>query len=234
MGNDCSRIRKQGAFREIHMKDDDIYYAGLRPELIPFIPDRFRRVLEVGCGRGGFRRNLPPDVEVWGIEPTAEQAEVARQSLTRVLHGNYESVSASLPDRYFDLVICNDVIEHMPDDAAFLTSIRSKLATDGALMGSIPNMRHWPTLSALVSNQEWEYQDSGVLDRTHLRFYTIKSFPRLLERSGFTVQRFEGINRTMSKRQRVLLGVFNRNFRKDVVYMQFAFVARINSDFDNS
>lgn len=215
------------------MKDDDIYYAGLRPELVPFIPD-CHRVLEVGCGRGGFRKNLPPDVEVWGIEPIKEQAEIARQSLTRVLHGDYKSVAAILPDGYFDLVICNDVIEHMPDDASFLISIRRKLVPNGIMMGSIPNMRHWPTLNALIKDQEWEYQDSGVLDRTHLRFYTIKSFPRLLERCGFSVQRFEGINQTMSKRKWILRGMFDRNFRKDVIFMQFAFVAGINNECDHS
>lgn len=201
------------------------YYAGTRPELRPFIPAH-HRVLEVGCGRGGFRSNLAPDAEVWGIEMVPDVAQQARGVLHRVLVGRFADVEAQLPQSYFDLVICNDVIEHMPDDREFLLSLRRYIAPGGSLMGSIPNMRHWPVLRGLVLNKEWEYVEQGILDRTHLRFYTVKSFPRLLEETGYTVVRFAGINRAIKLWTRRFLSLFFWNWASDLFYIQFAFVAR--------
>jgi hypothetical protein len=98
-------------------------------------------------------------------------------------------------------------------------------------MGSIPNMRHWPVLKALVWHQEWEYQDEGILDRTHLRFYTIKSFPRLLQRCGYRVERFEGINRNVPRKTaRWLSLILGVQAAADVLYMQFAFVASADAE----
>jgi 2-polyprenyl-3-methyl-5-hydroxy-6-metoxy-1,4-benzoquinol methylase len=124
-------------------------------------------------------------------------------------------------------VICNDVIEHMPDDEFFLRDIQSKMAPDGRLLGSIPNMRHWPVLKDLVFKKEFDYQDMGVLDRTHLRFYTVKSFPKLLEKTGFTLEVFTGINRSIKKSTRALLWFLGWGRFNDVGFIQFAFVARL-------
>lgn len=204
----------------------DFYYEASRPELHKYIPTNYHTVLEVGCGRGGFSDSLSRSAEIWGVEPFSKAAEFAKLKLHRVLIGKYEDVESAIPDDKFDLVICNDVIEHMSDDFWFLTNIRKKLRAGGTLMGSIPNIRYWPILFSLVFNKEWEYQDDGVLDRTHLRFYTIKSFPKMLTHIGYELVIFEGINRIQrlpSIWHRLLL---NTSWFADSACMQFAFVAK--------
>lgn len=206
------------------------YYTGTRSELRPFIPENYSRVLEVGCGDGGFRTNLSPQTEVWGIEPVANAAATASKSLHRVIVGDYQQAHNLLPDGYFDLVICNDVIEHMVDDSGFLRTIQSKMCRGGHLIGSIPNMRNWPVLRDLLFKKDWSYQDCGVLDRTHLRFYTERTFPRLLAATGFKVQTFTGINCNVKLRKRIILNTLSLGLLRDTKWVQFAFVARAHAD----
>ena len=206
---------------------DSHYYAERRPEVGRFIPTHYTRVLEVGCARGEFRQNLAQNVEVWGIEPVPEAAAVARTRLNHVLNGTFEQVHGQLPENAFDLVICNDVIEHMADDAGFLRAIQRHMKPGGHIVGSIPNMRYWRVFRRLLFHREWNYEDEGVLDRTHLRFYTVKSFPRLLRANGFDVINFKGIN-GMRLRRRIPICLFSLGLLSDTVWLQFAFVARIN------
>ena len=82
-------------------------------------------------------------------------------------------------------MVCNDVIEHMADHDRFLRQIRGHIAPGGVLIGSVPNMRHYRALFELLVLRDWDYRDSGVLDRTHLRFFTARSLRRSLTRAGF-------------------------------------------------
>lgn len=201
------------------------YYGQPRRELQAFIPQPHARVLEIGCAAGQFRSLLGPEAEVWGVEMNPHAAERARQHLHRVLVGSYEAVEADLPPGYFDLVICNDVIEHMADDEGFLRRVQTRMAPGARLMGSIPNMRHWRDFKKLLFRRQWEYSDSGVLDRTHLRFYTGDSFRRTLERCGYRVERLQGINQTTSDGKLLLMRLLGLGAFSDTAYMQFAFVA---------
>jgi 2-polyprenyl-3-methyl-5-hydroxy-6-metoxy-1,4-benzoquinol methylase len=171
------------------------YYHETRAVMLPYLPERFTRVLEVGCGGGRFSEQLKgPGREVWGIEPFDVAARQAATRLDKVLVGTYESCADQLPDGYFDLVICNDVIEHMTDHDAFLEAIKKKMAPKASLVGSIPNIRYLPCLIRLVFLKDWAYEDYGVMDRTHLRFFTQKSLRRTFEQHRFKVHQMGGIN----------------------------------------
>ena len=172
-------------------KSDKSYYRYAREDVFALVPTGVRRVLEIGCGAGRFRTNFPADVEYWGVEPVAEAAREA-VGLTRVLVGTLDEVAASLPDGYFDLVVCNDVLEHMADPQKALATIRAKMAADGRLVGSLPNVRSVWVLLDLLFRRDWRYRESGVLDSTHLRFFTFKSARRLLTESGFEIEVFRG------------------------------------------
>lgn len=176
------------------MKKTHPYYSSHRAEVTPFLPDNPSRVLEIGCGTGGFRDFLPKNVEYWGVEPVADVAQAAREKMDFVHIGTYDAVKDQLPNEYFDLVICNDVIEHMQDHDAFLEQIKDKMAHGGFLCGSIPNVRHFKNLLNLLIKKDWEYTDAGILDRTHLRFFTRKSLIRAFDQNGFEIEMFKGIN----------------------------------------
>jgi len=169
--------------------------------MLRFIPEGMDTVLEVGCAAGGFGHQLKERGvrEVWGVELFESAAQQAQEVLDKVLIGDIADLIDQLPEGYFDLVIFNDVLEHLVDPFTVLARIKSKLSGRGMVVSSIPNIRYYPTLSDLVLHRMWEYQESGILDRTHLRFFTTRSIHLMYERLGYEVLRHEG-NNPMKKR----------------------------------
>jgi 2-polyprenyl-3-methyl-5-hydroxy-6-metoxy-1,4-benzoquinol methylase len=217
-----------------------ITYQQPRSEMLAFLPERYGRVLEIGCDEGDFAARLRG--EVWGVELNADAASVAAGRLHRVLTGTFEETRDVLPHSYFDVVVCNDVIEHMADHDIFLREIQAHIAPGGVLIGSVPNMRHYRALFELLVLRDWDYRDTGVLDRTHLRFFTARSLRRSLERAGFQIEQFRGINGgiqfspsrgfTLSRQHlpHALFGwaliVLTLGRWRDTRFMQFGFRAR--------
>ena len=204
---------------------DDTYYQNTRPEVYGLVPKSAKRVLEIGCAAGGFRLNFPDDVEYWGVEPVQAAAQQARHKNMKVLCGIYDDVCEQIPDGYFDVIVCNDVIEHVLDPESFLVSLKSKLTPAGALVGSIPNVRFWGNLISLLVRRDWKYEDSGVLDKTHLRFFTDKSFRRLINKAGYELELMKGIESTRMKILKVLFTPILLLVGFDVCDMQIMFKA---------
>lgn len=172
----------------------EFYFATPRSEVYALVRGGARRILEIGCGSGAFRSHFAGSVEYWGVEPEAAPAADAARSLSKVLHGTFDKCRSEIPTAYFDLVVCNDVIEHMTDHRAFLREIQEVMAPAAMIVGSVPNVRLLSNLARLLVQRDWRYLDSGVLDYTHLRFFTEKSLRRELELSGLRVEEVIGIN----------------------------------------
>jgi len=203
------------------------YYSQTRTEMLPFIPSNTKRLLDIGCSEGLFGAQLKQKLgaEVWGIELIPSVAELARQKLDRVLCGDIVEQLDKLPDRYFGCITFNDVIEHLVDPYRILLALKRKLSPQGVMVASIPNVRYFPTLFNLVVRGEWRYEDEGILDKTHLRFFTKKSIIEMFETLGYRVMRIEGINRSSGRKTKLLkLITFGR--MSDIEYLQFACVAR--------
>lgn len=204
-----------------------------RPEITPFLPEQYFTVLEIGCGLGGFRTSLKSDIELWGIEPNQYAAQQAGLKGYKVLVGLYDDVELQCPDDHFDLIVCNDVIEHMVDHEKFLIAIKKKMRPDACIVGSIPNIRHFPILLKLVFEKDWHYTETGVLDRTHLRFFTEKSLKRAFENCGYTIEKLAGINITekywftVRSLIKYLLIHCTFGFFSDIRYVQFGFRIRV-------
>lgn len=211
------------------------YYGFSRSEVARFLPTTYEKVLDIGCGKGCFRNNLKDSCEVWGIEPS-HAASDASKVLYKVLNGFYHDVYNELPNNYFDLVICNDVIEHMTDHDEFLESIKNKMTANGFIVGSIPNVRYFGNLYELLVKKDWFYDNSGILDRTHLRFFTQTSLKRTFIQHKYAIEVLDGINSEISKpfpkkylkeiiRRTLLLFVLLSTLWawKDVQFLQFAF-----------
>jgi 2-polyprenyl-3-methyl-5-hydroxy-6-metoxy-1,4-benzoquinol methylase len=155
--------------------------------MIQFLPTTYHKVLEVGCGAGAFAARLNPKAEIWGIEPFAQAAEksLACGRFAKIITTPWRQALAELPPRYFDLVVCNDVIEHMDDHHFFLNSLKPFLSPNASIVVSLPNIRHAPVVYDLLVKGDWTYQDYGILDRTHLRFFTRRTVLEWLEVCGF-------------------------------------------------
>lgn len=209
------------------------YYAQERPEMRPFIPAGAQRLLEIGCGAGGFVRGLkrerPGQIHATGIEMVPAVAQAARAVFDTVLEGSVEQELSTLQAQaQFDCIVCNDVLEHLVDPGAVLRAVRPLLAPGGLLVASLPNVRYWPTASALLWSGRWDYQDWGILDRTHLRFFTRSSLPALFEPAGYRLARVQGINEARGGRARLRSGLVTAltlGRLSDTQYLQFACVA---------
>lgn len=173
---------------------NEAYYQGERPEMLKFIPSWAKKILEVGCGEGSFAKTLISGKrEIWGVEYNAEAANKAKPELFKVFIGAIEEKMNELPDNYFDLIIFNDVLEHLIDPSGVLLDIRAKLSDNGQILASIPNLRFFRVLYNLVFKKDFTYTEIGILDSTHLRFFTNKTMINLFGNSGYVVNTISGI-----------------------------------------
>ena len=204
--------------------------------MFEYVPSHCRRVLDVGCGAGTFGATIRQRIgcEVWGVESDAGCIQKAEQNIDKVFHG-YFGPELGLPSNYFDCIIFNDVLEHMLDPASALVLARALLSGEGCIVASIPNIRHFPTIWKLLIRGDWEYKEFGILDKTHLRFFTRVSIMRLFQQAGFVVERIEGINPFNSLepddqplwRRYSVFSWLPITRIKDMRYQQFAIVAKL-------
>jgi 2-polyprenyl-3-methyl-5-hydroxy-6-metoxy-1,4-benzoquinol methylase len=211
------------------MKKHDSYYSQNRPEMRSLIPPSTKSLLDVGCGAGSFGEAIRaerPELSLSGIELFEDQAARARKHYGEVWSGDVHDVLQQLHARRFDLIVFNDLLEHLIDPAKVLRQCRELLSTEGKVLASIPNMRFWPALSDLVFQADWRYRDAGVMDSTHLRFFTRKSIVRLFEHTGFRVLQMHGINKTWIRSWRWrICNLLMAGRLEDCLYPQFAVLA---------
>lgn len=214
---------------------DQSYYQSQRREMLDFVPTDAVRFLELGCGSGGFGvflRESRKDVHITGVEIHPESAEEARGRLDVVIEQPIEIALASIAKGSIDCVICNDVLEHLVDPWAVLRLIRVVLRPSGTVVSSIPNVRYFPVFKNYFLVGDWKYEKWGVLDRTHLRFFTKKSIERMFNESGFMVSRIEGIFSQQLPLKAALLNRLLGGKLDDMRFERFACVARPVSDAD--
>lgn len=170
------------------------YFGFVRTEISPLLPTHAKRVLELGCGSGAtlaWLKQTGHCDEIIGVEYSHDASAMARQQLDLIVEGNAEQLDFSELGR-FDLVLCLDVLEHLRDPWLMLRRLRDLLTPTGQLIVSIPNIRHHSVLMPLLFKGEWRYSDAGILDQTHLRFFTQKTAQSLIEQAGFEVTETHG------------------------------------------
>jgi 2-polyprenyl-3-methyl-5-hydroxy-6-metoxy-1,4-benzoquinol methylase len=201
------------------------YYDNIRYEMLKYLPKDARKVIEIGCGNGCFAEVIKKqnEAEVWGIELMESEAAIASKILDKVFAGECEKYLDTLPDNYFDAIYFNDVLEHLVDPYSVLKKIRSKLSPNGVLISSIPNVRYHNTFMKVLLKKDWKYEGFGVMDFTHLRFFTEKSINRMYKEAGYEIKLSEGINKSRSLKP-YLYNIPVLFTQLDIRYPQFATV----------
>ncbi|HEX7831658.1 MAG TPA: class I SAM-dependent methyltransferase [Thermoanaerobaculia bacterium] len=142
------------------------------------------RVLDVGCGFATTSEHIQKrGNDVTGIESSAVACEVGSKRISRMIHADL--VTAPLAGLQFDAIIFADVLEHVPWPVGVLKRYLDALAPGGSVIVSLPNVGLWSVRLAHLAGK-WDYEETGVLDRTHLRFFTRKSAKWLLGQAGLT------------------------------------------------
>lgn len=173
------------------MKSDPDYYRHERPELVACVETAVDNcVLDVGCGAGHVAARIKREGragKVWGIEVIEAAAEEARRNpaLDEVYCGDLEQVVDTLPEAHFSHLICGDVLEHLVDPWETLARLRTRLRPGGRVICSLPNVRNLSFLGMLIFQASFRYRESGVMDRTHLRWFCRKDARAMFEGAGF-------------------------------------------------
>ena len=206
------------------------YYDSDRADMLQFVPTGVKKSLEFGCGTGKFSALLKETfkAESWAVEINRDAAKSAAEKLDKVICCDVNESLVQLPQGYFDCIIFFDILEHLVDPYSLLTAVKDKLSEKGILVASIPNIRYYRAFAEYVFKGNWDYKEQGIMDRTHLRFFTKKSIVKMLNELGFEILSIQGIHPTSSRSYRLLNLLFLGGLR-DVRYKHFVVIAKCNT-----
>jgi 2-polyprenyl-3-methyl-5-hydroxy-6-metoxy-1,4-benzoquinol methylase len=209
----------------------DAYHQHDRREILPFLPSKVSRLLDVGCGEGAFGElvRTVKAAEVWGVEIEEQCIAEASKRLTRVIRGDAASALTALRGQVFDVITFNDVLEHLPSPRDSLLCAKDLLSADGVIVASLPNIRCYPAMCHILFEKDFKYVEEGVFDSTHLRFFTRKSALRMFASAGLSVLLSQGINGIPPRRRYMPLYWLLKVIAEDMCFLQFVFVARVAS-----
>ncbi|APA86247.1 class I SAM-dependent methyltransferase [Paraburkholderia sprentiae WSM5005] len=168
------------------------YHANGRSDLAQMFTNTPSVILDIGCAAGNnaaLVKERFPGSRAWGIEMNRHAAELARQKLDNVLVGRFEDFDLAhegLAPGTLDAVLLADVLEHMYNPWGVMVKLREYMSPSGQLVLSIPNTRHLGLMDGL-SKGNWTYAEAGLLDVTHIRFFTRKEMIRFCEETGYRV-----------------------------------------------
>jgi 2-polyprenyl-3-methyl-5-hydroxy-6-metoxy-1,4-benzoquinol methylase len=171
------------------------YYEHAREDICDlvarFSPKSLPKVLDLGCASGRLGEALKARGTaslVHGIELSESAALEATSRLDQVWVGDLSLFDWTQADTDYDVIIAADVLEHLADPWETLRQLRRILSVGGRIIASVPNVRYWKVIADLLFRGEFRYVDAGILDRTHLRFFTKSSLGRLFAEAGYTVE----------------------------------------------
>jgi len=167
------------------------YYSQPRTDLLALLPkhQHFNKSLDVGCGAGITSEYLKQHIGVThtvGIEQQAEIAEQARTRLDAVYTLSAESDDLPFQPLDFDLLLFADILEHLIDPWRTLKKYLQFLKPGGLVLISVPNVQNWKMIFNLIRGR-WNYSSSGLLDRDHLRFFTMKTARQMVHHAELSV-----------------------------------------------
>jgi SAM-dependent methyltransferase len=172
------------------------YYNRVNADLLRTIPPDACTVLEAGCGTGALAeayRRINNRVTYYGIEKNREAVKIAGLvgRIDRLIEGDLEDMGPLVPglseeQPSVDCLIFGDVLEHLLDPWSVLARLVRLVRDGGQILACIPNVQHYSVIINLMRGR-WDYQDEGLLDRTHLRFFTLSGIRDLFSKAGLQI-----------------------------------------------
>jgi 2-polyprenyl-3-methyl-5-hydroxy-6-metoxy-1,4-benzoquinol methylase len=174
----------------LYSEKSDNYYSLPRLDILSLINDKHKKILEIGCAFGelgkSIKRNFP-EVIIDGIELNPHSRDFLLDIYNNVSIGNIEFLDFSKIDNEYDLIIIADVLEHLYDPWRILNLLHEKLSDNGNVIVSVPNLRNSGILFNLIVRGRFEYAESGLMDRTHIRWFTRHEIIQALDDAGLQV-----------------------------------------------
>ena len=170
------------------------YQQHFNPHLLEVLAHPPRVLLDVGCSSGILGKHVKsihPACRTIGIEPNRATAALAAQNLDQVLCGKFEDFKfedEGIALGSVDTVVMADVLEHMYDPWHVMTGLKPFLSKDAQIILSIPNTRNLGLMKGLMDDGVWQYAEKGLLDITHIRFFTLKEIGNFLTQTGYRLE----------------------------------------------
>jgi 2-polyprenyl-3-methyl-5-hydroxy-6-metoxy-1,4-benzoquinol methylase len=194
------------------------YYGNPRADYINLLPDNQNlRILEIGCGNGAtgaLALQLNKCVEYVGIEMFESEGAKAKNLLSEVHIGNVETMALPYPSDYFDVLIASEVLEHLVDPYETVRRLCALVKPGGRILASSPNISWFGNIVGLIKGK-FEYEEEGMMDRTHLRWFTPASYAAMFVEAGVRVDRLAPLAAVTGKnarRKRWISYVFGNRF----------------------
>ena len=166
------------------------YFTGARRTFLDLLPaNAHARLLELGCGNGNTAAAALAEGKCgWtcGIELCEAPAAQARAKLNQVIVGDIENLSLDLSPTSFDVLLMSEVLEHLRDPASVLRRLRTFMKPGAIVLAGSPNVCHYSIILMLLRGR-WDYEREGIMDETHLRWFSPATYRQLFERAGFFV-----------------------------------------------
>ena len=169
------------------------YYSNIRLDLINLIDKKSQnlKVLEIGAAYGETLFYLKQNgiaSEVVGVDIFEDAKNKQNyKPLDQFIFGDIEKIDLPEHFQHFDLILLPDVLEHLFEPKSVLETLKKYLKEDGKIIISMPNIRHYSALYKIVFKGDFKYEESGIFDYTHVRFYCRKNIQALLETAGYKV-----------------------------------------------
>lgn len=200
----------------------DIYFESLNTSILNRVKPHVANVLDIGCAKGylGAAIRQKGVASVYGIELFPEAAKEAEKKLNHVLCGDIETMDLPYKQGFFDHIIFGDVLEHLKDPWAVLQKVKPYLKNTGSIIACIPNVGHITIIHGLLKG-EWTYTDLGILDRTHLRFFTLNGIIEMFQSAGYQIVGLERIFHTNAPYDQLIHQLNQIRSRFNTTYSQF-------------
>lgn len=210
------------------------YFVNVRKDLLDLIPDENKNgtMLEIGAGEGNtllYAKENNYANKIYGVELfEIENSNQSNDQFEEFLIANIETTKLHFDELMFDVILLGDVLEHLVDPYTVLDNLKKFLKPNGIIIASIPNIREWNTMKTIFLKGDFRYDDAGILDRTHLRFFTKKNIIELFENNNYKIKKivsnYNGSKMKYLKRLR-LFKLFLQIFFKELLTIQYLVVA---------
>ena len=207
------------------------YFKNIRKELLNLIPQQNRNgsILEIGAGSGAtmiYAKQNGYAKKIYGIELCKVDDSFQENSeFESFLIGNIENMNLGYDEKSFDVILCGDVLEHLINPYEIVKKIKFFLKDDGVLIASLPNIRQIQMMIQIYLKGDFRYEEAGILDKTHLRFFCKKNMIELFENKGLQVEQIVSNSNLIGKTTK-LLNKLTFNIFDEFLAAQYYLVVR--------
>ncbi len=184
-----SRVTSWKESRRVQSPGSGSYYGHERRDVLEMVPLEVSHVLDIGCGAGRLGRLIQQrqGAQIDGVEINPAAAAIARTHLNQVFCCDIETTPLAIPTGAYDCIILADVLEHLREPRKMLERVHRWLSSNGVLVASLPNVGNISILQSLLAGN-FTYEPAGLLDHTHLRFFTRREAEKTIYRAGFDLE----------------------------------------------